>query len=469
MTYASAIRPVRRDAVMVSVTHQAGDAALAPVKGKARIEVLDILRGLAILGILFINVPYMAQSVARFGADVRSVGWGPADQVAWSLQFLLWSGTQRCVLQFLFAAGMMVMAKKAMEPTGPVEVADLHYRRNMWLLGFGLADVVLLLWPGDILHIYALAALFLFPFRRLSPKLLLALGMIWPLMTVVGVPEYGLREYAARTAIIERVDAVEAKLHAGTQLSPADRATLGDWRDQLAKIEPGAAQKARIADEAKAHEGVVPYVKHQWKIWQSLVSDWLVWSVLEAWCTMMIGLALWKWGVTQGQRDKAFYLKLLLAGYGVGLTLRGIGLAEELAFAPGPKTIWFTGEIARLAIGLGHLGLINFAVQTRAGRAILEPFKATGRMAFSLYFLQQFIGMWVLFSPFGLLPWGRYGWATMTGIALVIIAVEVVLANLWLRTFTSGPLEWAWRSLSYGKLQPFRKGAAARPALAGAA
>lgn len=442
---------------MVSTATEMTSAHLAPVRGKARIEVLDMLRGLAILGILFINVPYMAAPVAKFASDVRSIGWSPADQVAWSLQYLFWSGSQRCVLQFLFAAGMMVMANKAMEPTGPVAVSDLYYRRNMWLLGFGLADVVLLLWPGDILHIYALAALFLFPFRRLSIKWLLALGMIWPLMTAVGIPEYGAREYVARTAIIQRVDAAEAKLHAGVPLRPADRAAIADWRDQLGKIKPGAATAQRIADEAKAHSDVVPYVKHQWKVWSSLVSDWLVWSVLEAWSTMMIGLALWKWGVIQGRRDRRFYLMLLAGGYGVGLMLRGIGLSEELAFAPGPKTIWFTGEFARLAIGLGHVGLINFAVRTRAGRAILDPFKATGRMAFSLYFLQQFVGMWILFSPFGLMRWGSLGWTSMTAVALVMIAGEVVLANLWLRAFTSGPLEWLWRSLAYCERQPFRK------------
>ena len=433
-------------------------AKLGPVAGKARIEVLDVLRGLAILGILFINVPYMAAPVAKFASDVRSIGWSGADQIAWGIQYLFWSGTQRCVLQFLFAAGMMVIAQKAMTPDGPVAVSDLYYRRNLWLLGFGLADVFVLLWPGDILHIYALAALFLFPFRRLNPKWLLALGMIWPLMTAVGIPEYGVREYAARTALIDRVDGVEAKMHAGAALQPGDRAVLADWRDQLSKIEPGAAAQQRMAAEQRAHAGgVVPYVKHQWKAWEGLVSDWLIWAVLEAWCTMMIGVALWKWGVIQGARDRRCYLALMAAGYGIGLALRGLGLSEELAFSPGAKTIWFTGEFARIAIGLGHVGLINFAMQTRAGRAILEPFKATGRMAFSLYFLQQFIGMWLLFSPFGLLQWGHYGWAAMTGIALAIIAVEVLIANLWLRAFTNGPLEWAWRSLSYLRWMPLRR------------
>ena len=438
---------------------------LTPVQGRARIDVLDVMRGLAILGILFINVPYMAAPVAKFAADVRSIGWSPADRIAWAIQYLFWSGTQRCVLQFLFAAGMMVIAKKAMTPDGPVGVSDLYYRRNLWLLGFGLVNVIVLLWPGDILHVYALAALFLFPFRRLRPKWLLSLGMIWPLLAMAGVPEYGLREYAARTVLIERADGAAAKAHAGAALLPEDRAALSDWRGQLAKIHPDAATAQRIADEQQAHAGgVVPYVRHQWKVWQGLVADWLVWSVLEAWCTMMIGVALWKWGVIQGERDRRFYAALWAAGYGIGLTLRGIGLSEELAFAAGPKTIWFTGEFARLAIGLGHVGLINFAMQTRTSRAVLEPFKATGRMAFSLYFLQQFVGMWLLFSPFGLLRWGQYGWAAMTGIALAMIAFEVLLANLWLRAFTSGPLEWAWRCLSYVERLPIRRRPAGRAA-----
>lgn len=430
---------------------------LAPVSDRARIGVLDVLRGLAILGILFVNVPYMAAPVARWGADVRAIGWSGADRVAWSLQYLLWSGTQRCVLQFLFAAGMMVTARKAMTPDGPVGVSDLYYRRNLWLLGFGLADVALLLWPGDILHIYALAALFLFPFRRLSPRWLLTLGLIWPVAATLGVPEYGVREYAARTQLMARVEATETKLRHHDPLQPADRAALTDWRDQLAKIAPGAAAARRIAEEQRAHAGLVPYVVHQWKAWAQLASDWLVWSVLEAWCTMMIGIALWKWGVIQGGRDRRFYVGLAAAGYGVGLGLRAVGLADELSFSHGAKTIWFTGEWARLAIGLGHVGLVNAAMQSRAGRAVLEPFRATGRMAFSLYFLQQFLGMWVLFAPWGLLRWGQFGWAAMTGVALAIIALEVVVANLWLRAFASGPLEWAWRSLTYLRPMPLRR------------
>src|SRR3546814_13192814 len=83
-----------------------------------------MLRGIALLGILFINIPYMAAPVAQFSADVRAIGWTLPDRIAWSVNYLVWSGTMRCVLQFLFGAGMMILTARAMEPDGPVAVAD---------------------------------------------------------------------------------------------------------------------------------------------------------------------------------------------------------------------------------------------------------------------------------------------------------------------------------------------------------
>jgi uncharacterized protein len=158
----------------------------------------------------------------------------------------------------------------------------------------------------------------------------------------------------------------------------------------------------------------------------------------------------------------------MLAAYGFGITARWIGVQETLSFAPLAKTLWITGELARLAMGLGHLALVNWAAQTRAGNALLAPFKAAGRMAFSLYFLQQLLGMWLLFSPFGLAGrfWGHLGWASMAAISTWMILFELVLANLWFRYFTSGPLEWLWRSLAYLKFQPILKQRRPAPELA---
>lgn len=426
---------------------ETSNAGLAPVTGRARIDVLDMLRGIAILGIFYINVPYMAASVWTFSADVRLIGWTAADQNAWALINIFLAGTQRCLLEFLFGAGMMVLAKRAMEPDGPVAVADLYYRRNLWLLAFGLFDVFVLLWPGDILHIYALAALFLFPFRTLGPKTLVVLGLGWAVLTGIGIPEYGAREYAERTVLVRQVE-------------QGDPAAQAQWH-KLSRHVPDAALVAR---EEKAHQGGwLPYAKEAWNYWSYLASNWLIWDVLEAFCTMLLGVALWKWGVIQGLRSARFYLWLLVGGYSFGIVARAWGISETLSFTPGPRTLWITGEFARIAIGLGHLALVNLLVKSRGGTALLAMFKAPGRMAFSLYFLEQAVGKYLLFAPWGLLPWGRYGWAQSALVSTVGIVLLVGFANWWMRHFVSGPLEWAWRSLAYVKLQPLRRGGVSAP------
>jgi len=184
---------------------------------------------------------------------------------------------------------------------------------------------------------------------------------------------------------------------------------------------------------------------------------------------MLIGIALWKWGVIQGQRSARFYLWLLACGYSFGIVARAWGISETLSFTPGPRTLWVTGEFARIAIGLGHLALVNLLVKGRAGAALLGVFKAPGRMAFSLYFLEQAAGKYILFAPWGLLPWGQYGWAQSALVSTIGIVLLVGFANWWMRYFVSGPLEWAWRSLAYMRWQPLVRRTDAGPGTAQAA
>ncbi|UYY58758.1 DUF418 domain-containing protein [Sphingomonas sp. S2-65] len=432
-----------------------GELELAPTGGGARIDLLDMLRGIAILGILYINVPYMAAPVWQFtSGDMRGIGWGATDEAAWAGVELLLAGTMRCLLEFLFGAGMMLMARKAMAPDGPVAVSDLYYRRNLWLLGFGLIDVFVLLWPGDILHIYALAALFLFPFRRLAAKWLVAIGLVWPLLFAIGIPDNGVRGYLDRATLTAQVEAARRHAAGGAALTAPEVAAVQRWR-MLERRGHDPQTLRHEAEERQAHSGpVAAYLKRAWGLWSLWTQQWLVWNVVEAFCTMSIGVALWKWGVIQGARGRRFYLALMVVGYGFGLTARGFGLAEMLDPQPVARSIWITGEAARLSMGLGHVALINLLVRDRWGARLLNPFKAAGRMAFSLYFLQQLVGMWLLFAPWGLVAWGRLGWGAMAGVATAMAAGELVLAALWLRYFTSGPLEWLWRSLAYLRVQP---------------
>ena len=433
-------------------------ALLAPVTGRARIDVLDMLRGLAILGILYMNIPFMGGTVMAEMNDMRLQGWMPADRWVWSFVQVVLDGTQRGTLQFLFGAGMMILTAKAMEPTGPVAVADLYMRRTLWLLLFGIVDSVLLLWPGDILHTYALAALFLFPFRKLGPKLLLGLGLIYATLGAIGVGGGGAIVYVQRVAVVHRIEAAHVAQAAHKPLTKPEKDALETWRQKLDLYKLTDKQKKEMTEEARArHGGFWGYATWLAGQWWSFVTGAELFNVAEAFSAMLIGIALYKWGIIQGLRTKRFYLATMLIAYAFGMGARAFGVEERLSFQPIPKTIWITYEFARLAVSLGHVALINLLAQTRAGMVILRPFKAAGRTAFSLYVCQTIIGMWILFPGFGLGLWNHYGWAGLAVTATIVDAGLLILANLWVRRFATGPLEWAWRSLAYCKMQPFLK------------
>jgi uncharacterized protein len=432
------------------------ETKIGPVTGSARIDVLDVLRGLAILLIFYMNISFQASSVSALMGDFRLIGWTAPDQIAWFSVATYLEGTQRCMLEFLFGAGFMVLTAKAMTPDGPVAVADLFMRRTLWLLFFGLLNVFVVLWVGDILTVYALASLFLFPFRKLGPKLLLFLGCLFALFTAVT----GGIEYVSRVELVNKVEAAQTLKAEGKPVSAVQQKALDDWQKKLDRFKPSdKAKKAQEAEKKAYSGGFLPYATYLWGEWMSFFigKGFLFISVIEAFCAMLIGIALWKWGIIQGQRSTRFYLIATILAYGFGLTARYMGALEITSFSPIPKTVWFTQEFARLATGFGHIVLVNLIFKAELGRKLLSPFKAAGRTAFSVYFLEQIIGLHILFAPYGLGLWGKFGWANQFWIGTGVIIVCLIIANIWVRFFANGPMEWAWRSLAYVKWQPFLK------------
>ena len=424
---------------------------LAPKSVRDRIEVLDILRGLAILLIFFFNIPFMGNTAYGAFTDARLLGWTHADRICWSVLTIFLEGTQRGLLQLLFGAGALILLEKAMLPDGPVKVADVFFRRNLWLCMFGLFDIYGLLWFGDILFSYALAALFLFPFRRLAARTLLILGLAYVFGSTV---QHGIG-FHHEVMMQRQVTAVLEKQSHGEILEPSDRKILAAREKQLTPISPQLFEEERAA-----HSGsLLRYGSWSFDFFSGAIStDFLPWlpRTIQNFFFLLLGMALFKFGITQGRRSTRFYVGLCLCGYAFGLTLRGISVWQELTAHGSPNLGALSYEPARCAVTVGHVALINLAVRTALGRRLLSPFKAAGRTAFSLYLMQNFLGMLVLFSPFGFGLWGRYGWFTLTVIACVVIAAQLALANVWLRHFAIGPMEWAWRSLTYWRLQPFR-------------
>lgn len=442
------------------------DLAIDRVRRSERIASLDVLRGIAILFILVMNIPWMGGYEFALW-DPRYPTWTTADYWTTMVTKTWLEGTQRGLLELLFGAGIMIMARKAMNPDGPVAVADLHYRRNLWLIVFGLANAFVLLWPGDILLVYGIAAIFLFPFRRMSPRgqlgfaALLLAALLWS----------SAADYRADSAKLQQVEQVTAAQAAGKSISDADKELLKEHRQRVERRTQmpaqNAEQKEKIAKADKARHGdFLTYWWFQAEGWKFIMTAFFWFIEAEIMATMLIGMALFQLGIIQGRARSSTYLVMLVGGYAIGLALRGSFWLEALEFRPTLQWQNVFSDLARLAVVLGHVGLVHLALRSTAGRTLLKPFEAPGRMPLTVYLFTSFLMMWVIFAPWGLDLFGRWGMAGLATLALAVIAAELVAANLWLRHFENGPLEWLWKSLAYERREPFRRLATGAPATA---
>lgn len=426
------------------------------VRGADRIASLDIVRGIAILFILIMNMPVMG-GYEFILFDFRYPTWTTADYWATLFTRIFLEGTQRGLLELLFGAGIMIMARRAMMPDGPVEVADLHYRRNLWLCIFGLANAFVLLWFGDILLVYGLAAVFLFPFRKLGPKAQCGIGGLF-LAALIMLNAMDYRQEVDRLQKVEQIVAAQAS---GKTLSEEDKTALKEHREKIERKTQlpadNAKAKEKIAKADKAHHSTFSaYWNAQFEGWTFIMG--FFWYIeAEILSTMLIGMALFQWGVIQGRARSSVYWALLIAGYGIGIAIRGSFWVDALRYQPGLHWQGIVFDVARLAMSLGHLALIHLIVRSAIGYRMLKPFEAAGRMPLTVYLGTSLLMMWIVFAPWGLDLFGVWGHAEMLAVSVIVIAAELIAANFWLKYYENGPMEWLWKSLAYERREPFRK------------
>lgn len=454
--------------------------------GAPRIATLDVMRGIAILGILFMNINDMGRSLWASFEDFKSLGWSTGDQIAWWLREVLANGTARCMLEMLFGVGMVILTDRFSRGMGDAEVPlgrfrrimgrvfgpgvvlRRYYLRNLVLFLFGLVHIFILLWPGDILHTYGLAAMVAFLFRRLRPRWLLTIGLI---MAVLQLGGQGGTLYFSMLPKFEAQNAAIAKQKAGQPLTAAEKKLVADRakRDKE-RAKSKAEDQQKIAAENKARSPETGTFS-SWALFQQnlILFFWgfnggffLEWAwVWEAASTMLIGAALFKMGIIQGSRSRGFYVKLLVIGYGIGVAMRTAGAWHDAYGVPGPNMGWNHQEFGRLAMTLGHIAAINLLLKSVGGAKLLKPFEAAGRTALSVYIAQTMICLWVLYPPFMLGLYGKQTWSTLMLTALAINAVLLWLANIYVRHYAIAPVEWAWRSIISGRRLPIRRGTAA--------
>jgi uncharacterized protein len=412
--------------------------ATGPVAPAERLLTLDVLRGMALLGVLVANACFWFSGMFLRWTTFRLELVRPTlDSAAFHLVTVLVNGRAIAMLTFLFGVGFAMQMQRA-EARG-ADPAPLFRRRMAVLLGFGLCHAVLL-WYGDILTVYALLGSALLLFRRRADRTLLA----WAAALLVGVP----------LAI-----AVLMTLAGGGSASGG----------------AVAAAAARGSETLDAFRSLDP---------RRIIPENLYWLRLgylgaAAILSFPAVLGCFLLGLWAGRRQllartsayTAGFRRVAVWGLAVGLTT---GAAWDLlrvtvarrADPPGwlPLLLGLLHLLSVVPLAAGYVSATVLLLERPAWRTRLAVFAPVGRMALTNYLSQTVICLLVFYAG-GLV--GRVGVAAALAIALAVFAVQAAWSPWWLARYHFGPAEWLWRSLAYGRAQPMRiRAPSARPSLA---
>lgn len=317
----------------------------------------------------------------------------------------------RGVFSILFGVSALLFLRSSLH--GPLT----FIRRCFWLLVFGIVNSTLLLWPGDILLVYALASPVILLFLRAS-VLRLVVGAF---VILAGL---SLWSYL-------RASGVEAG---------------------------GASERSDLAAEQAARLG--GYGANLAFMWDTAIrwtfAPGLLWWVLDAAGFMLVGMALYRSGVMSPEAPAIGRWMLVAVGFGAGIPLRAAGAA--LAFASGgeaPPVVEGFFQAGRLAMSLGWIG--GFLLSWRYLPLLAaKPLEALGRMALTGYLLQSIVSAWI-FSGFGLGLWNCFGWLQLWALVPLVMTCLAILHLLWLSFFRIGPVEWLLRALTLAESPRLRR------------
>lgn len=403
-------------------------AAAAPTALSERIRSLDVLRGIAVLGILIMNIQSFAMIQAAY---INPTAYGDLtglNKGVWILSHVFACEKFMTLFSVLFGAGILLLTQR-LESKG-LSPAGVHYRRTFWLIVIALIHAYGF-WYGDILFVYGLSALLVYLFRKASPRKLLIAGLV-----VLAVPSLLFLMFGLSIPYWppEALESNMATWIPGPEAVAAEIAAYrGGWIKQMDNRIPASI----------FHQTFLLLVFYGWRVVG----------------LMMAGMALFKWGVLSAERSNRFYRRAAFIGLGLGIPIVAAGVVlnfgENWRMEFSMFNGWQVNYWGSLAVAFGYIGLVMLFCRSNLWPGLKSLFSDVGRMAFSNYLLQTLICT-TLFYGHG---FGLFGRVERTDQFLIVLAIWIALvlfSRLWLRSFRFGPAEWLWRSLTYRRRQPFR-------------
>ena len=368
-----------------------------------RITSLDLIRGVAVLGILLMNavsfklglVPYLNVSA---GGSETWLDWsaGVFGEIFIDQKFM-------GLFSLLFGAGVMLFIERAAARGG--WAVPLNLWRNALLLCIGFLHS--LLWDGDVLMIYAVSSLFLVALRKLSARTLIVIGAVLFFVPV-----------GSDVALQSIADSTDATL-------------AGIW------TEPDADPETEGAEGLLAVGALFSYF-------------------MRGLGLIVMGAGLYRLGFMNGDMPARTYRAFAIFGTASGLALAALGVLF-VAVNDFSNAVAFVGNIPNnlgtIPASLGYMSIIVLWSR-RADGWLKRRLRAVGRMALTNYLSQSILGVLILTILLSDVTVNR------AGILLFVAAVwalQLWWSEAWLARFRFGPAEWLWRVSTYGRLQPLRR------------
>lgn len=415
-----------------------------------RIVQLDVLRGLAVLGIYWINIVVFGLPSGSYALPDLLGHSDQANIATWAFSELFIEGAMRGLFSILFGASAMVFLDESRLAGGNLQIVDRYYRRTILLILFGMLHAYFLLWPYDILYAYGLLGLFLFPLRKLTPKLLIIIGCLLLLIGEIDTKSTYFSESNVRTATETSAEIRETAKALQTEADENEHEVMRDTMEMRKETDKEI------------------YLANYSHIFLSLVSD-----VAEQESTMMyttyffdiggmmlIGMALLKLGIISGKRSRRFYIWLCCLGFLFGLLGRGYNVYTDYHHGFTAMQIanytHVSYSITRLPLTLGYIGLIGLLCQVNFFDQVTRLLAKVGRLALTNYIMQTIISIF-LFYGIGFGKFAEFERYQLVFVCMAVWVFQILFSLAWLKYYKLGPLEWVWRSLIYGARQPLRR------------
>ena len=357
----------------------------------------------------------------------------------------------------LFGAGMILFTMNKKETPGGVTIAELYYRRLLLLVLFGVIHGYVI-WTGDILYLYALAGMLLYPFRKTAVKWLFLLAII---CIGIGILKGMLRYNETRGKRAAYVEAVKAE-KGGKALTAEQQIATTTWVEIENNRRPDRERRER--NIRKMHSGYGTIFTffmpgnsgdQSWGIYHG------VWGSL---CMMFLGMALFRLGFFSNKLSTSTYAIGLLIGYGIGIPIGWIMFNARISELLNYVTYVDAYRVPhgafygfkRVFLCLGHASLIMLVFRSRIIPWLLKGLANVGQMAFTNYLMQSIICT-LFFYGYGLDYFNHFKYHQLFFVVAAVWIFQLIFSAIWLRYYRFGPFEWLWRSLTYWKRQPMMK------------